>query len=81
MQRLLAAGLLPARAGQPVRAWAHMSLAELLALDGGGALLGQWVTAVRARWAGHRAAASVGGSDGAAWLDGPAARRGVPATP
>ena len=73
MQRLLAAGLLPERAGQPVRAWVHMSLAELLALDGDGALLGQWVTAVRARWAGHRAAASVAGSDGAAWLDGPAA--------
>jgi hypothetical protein len=33
MQRLLAAGLLPGRAGQPVRAWAHLSLAELLALD------------------------------------------------
>ena len=73
MQRLLAAGLLPERAGQPVRAWAHMSLAELLALDGNGALLGQWVTTVRARWAGHRAAASAAGSDGAAWLDGAAA--------
>src|ERR1700685_2675446 len=42
MQRLLGAGLLPERAGQPVRAWAHMTLAELLALDGDGALLGQW---------------------------------------
>ena len=73
MQRLLGAGLLPGRAGQPVRAWVHMSLAELLALDGDGALLGQWVTMVRARWAGHRAAASVAGSDGAAWLDGDAA--------
>ncbi len=73
MQRLLAAGLLPARAGQPVRAWAHMSLVELLTLDGDGALLGQWTDAVRARWAGHRAAASMGGSDGAAWLDGAAA--------
>ena len=73
MQRLLGAGLLPERAGQPVRAWVHMSLAELLALDGDGALLGQWVTAVRARWAGHRAAASVAGGDGAAWLDGDAA--------
>ncbi len=73
MQRLLGAGLLPARAGQPVRAWVHLSLAELLALDGDGALLGQWVTTVRARWAGHRAAASVAGSDGAAWLDGDAA--------
>src|SRR5579863_1054787 len=73
MQRLLAAGLLPERAGQPVRAWMHMSLAELLALDGDGALLGQWTDAVRARWAGHRAAASAGGGDGAAWLDGAAA--------
>src|SRR5579859_1367622 len=73
MQRLLGAGLLPERAGQPLRAWVHMSLAELLALDGDGALLGQWVTAVRARWAGARAAASVAGSDGAAWLDGAAA--------
>ena len=73
MQRLLAAGLLPGRAGQPVRAWAHMSLAELLALDGDGALLGQWTAAVRARWAGHRAAASMAGGDGAAWLDGAAA--------
>jgi len=73
MQRLLAAGLLPERAGQPVRAWVHMTLAELLALDGDGILLGQWVTAAQARWAGHRAAASVSGSDGAAWLDGDAA--------
>ena len=73
MQRLLGAGLLPERAGQPVRAWVHMSLAELLALDGDGALLGQWTDSVRARWAGHRAAASVAGSDGAAWLDGAAA--------
>src|SRR5579863_5496576 len=73
MQRLIGAGLLPERAGQPVRGWVHMTLAELLALDGDGALLGQWVTAVRARWAGYRAAASVAGGDGAAWLDGPAA--------
>src|ERR1700739_1633772 len=73
MQRLLAAGLLPGRAGQPVRAWAHLSLPELLALDGDGALLGQWTDAVRARWAGHRAAAAAAGSDGAAWLDGAAA--------
>jgi hypothetical protein len=73
LQRLLGAGLLPERSGQPVRAWMHMSLAELLALDGDGALLGQWTEAVRARWAGHRAAASMGGSDGAAWLNGDAA--------
>ncbi len=73
MQRLLGAGLLPERAGQPVRGWVHMSLAELLALDG---------ERCPARPVGHRgpgpvgrarAAASVGRSDGAAWLDGAAA--------
>src|SRR6201989_3321835 len=34
MRRLTAAGLLPERAGQPVKAWAHISLADLLRLDG-----------------------------------------------
>ena len=38
MRRLAAAGMLPERAGQPVKAWVHISLAELLALDGGTAL-------------------------------------------
>jgi hypothetical protein len=65
--------LLPERAGQPVKAMVHVSLPELRALDGGSVLQGQWITAVRARWAAHRAAASVGGSDGGAWLEGPAA--------
>ena len=74
MTRLVAAGLLPERAGQPVKAWIHVSLAELRAMDGGSALQGEWITAVRAKWAAHRAAASVGGSDGAAWLEGAAAR-------
>jgi hypothetical protein len=74
MTRLVAAGLLPERAGQPVKAMVHVSLPELRALDGGSVLQGQWITAVRARWAAHRAAASVGGSDGGAWLEGPAAR-------
>jgi hypothetical protein len=32
MRRLVAAGLLPERAGQPVKVWAHVSLAELRAL-------------------------------------------------
>jgi hypothetical protein len=35
MRRLLAAGLLPERAGQPVRALVHVSLADLMRLDGG----------------------------------------------
>ena len=38
MRRLVAAGLLPERAGQPVKAWVHISLADLLLLDGDSAL-------------------------------------------
>ena len=73
MRRLLAAGLLPERAGQPVRALVHVSLAGLMRLDGSSALLEQWSAQVRAQWAAARAAASAGGSDGGAWLDGEAA--------
>jgi len=73
MQRLIAADLLPERAGQPVKAWAHVSLADLLMLDGSSALLEEWTARVRAQWAAHRAGASFGGGDGAAWLDGDAA--------
>ena len=74
MRRLVAADLLPERAGQPVKAWVHISLADLLAMDGSSALLEEWTAGVRAAWAGHRAAGSAGGgSDGGAWLDGDAA--------
>ena len=73
MRRLVAAGLLPERAGQPVKAWVHISLADLLLLDGSSALQEEWTAGVRAQWAAHRAAAAVGGSDGGAWLDGEAA--------
>jgi Domain of unknown function (DUF222) len=73
MKRLLASGLLPERAGQPVKGWVHVTLAELRALDDGSVLEGQWITAVRVRWAARRAAASEGASDGAAWLEGAAA--------
>ena len=73
LQRLITAGLLPERAGQPVKAWVHMSLADLMMLEGSSALLEEWTSRVRARWAGHRAAASAGGGDGGAWLDGDAA--------
>ena len=73
MRRLAASNLLPERAGQPVKAWAHISLADLLRLDGSSALQDQWTAQVRARWAAHRAAASETGSDGGAWLDGDAA--------
>jgi Domain of unknown function (DUF222) len=74
MRRLIAADLLPERAGQPVKTWVHVSLAELRAMDGESVMEGQWITTVRARWAAARASASAGGGDGAAWLDGDAAR-------
>jgi hypothetical protein len=74
MRRLVAAGLLPERAGQPVKVWAHISLADLMMLDGSSALMEEWTAGVRAQWAAHRAGASMGGSDGAAWLDGDAAQ-------
>jgi hypothetical protein len=70
MRRLVAAGLLPDRAGQPVKLWGHVSLAELRALDDGSVLAEQWIGEMTVRWAARRAAASQTGSDGAAWLDG-----------
>ncbi len=73
MHRLVTAGLLPERAGQPVKAWAHISLADLMVLEGSSALLEEWTRRVRAQWAAHRAQASAGGGDGGAWLDGDAA--------
>jgi Domain of unknown function (DUF222) len=73
MRRLMAANLVPERAGQPVRAWVHIALADLLLLDGDSALQEQWTAQVRARWAGHRAKASETGANDGAWLDGDAA--------
>jgi len=70
MRRLVAADLLPERAGQPVKIWAHMSLADLLRLEGSSALQEEWTAQVRAQWAAHRAKAAETGSDGGAWLDG-----------
>jgi hypothetical protein len=61
MGRLVAADLLPERVGQPVRVWAHISLADLLKLDGSSPLMEEWTAQVRLQWASHRAAASVGG--------------------
>ena len=73
MRRLVSAGLLPERAGQPVKAVVHISLADLMRLEGSSALLQEWTARVRAQWAGHRARASEGGGGGGAWLDGDAA--------
>jgi hypothetical protein len=74
MRRLLAAGLLPERAGQPVKALVHVSLADLMLIEGSSALMDEWIAGVRAQWAAARAAASQSGSDGGAWLDGDGAR-------
>ncbi len=74
MRRLLASGLLPRRAGQPVKALVHISFAELCDLDAGSALQDGWIAEYRARWAARRAAASVATGDGGAWLAGDQAR-------
>ena len=58
MRRLVACGLLPGRAGQPVKVWAHVSLAELRPLDDGSVLAQEWVGEMAVRWAARRAAAS-----------------------
>ena len=73
MRRLIAAGLLPERAGQPVKAWVHISLADLMLLDADSALQEQWTAHVREQWAARRAFASETGSEDGAWLDGDAA--------
>ena len=73
MRRLTASGLLPERAGQPVKAWAHISLADLMLLDAGSALQDQWTAQVRERWAARRAAASETSASDGVWLDGDAA--------
>jgi len=57
-----------------VKVWAHMSLADLLRLDGSSALQEEWTAQVRGQWAAHRAQASETGGDGGAWLDGGAAK-------
>ena len=74
MRRLLASDLLPKRAGAPVKALAHIHFTDLIAMDKDSVLQESWIADARARWAAHRAAASVGPSDGGAWLTGDAAR-------
>jgi hypothetical protein len=72
-RRLVAAGLLPERAGQPVKVTAHIHLKDLIDLDIGSKLQEKWTQRVREQWAAARAAASLGASDGAPWLEGEAA--------
>jgi hypothetical protein len=73
MRRLTASGMLPERAGQPVKTWVHISLADLLRLQGSSALQEEWTAQVRQRWAADRAQASETGANDGAWLDGDAA--------
>ncbi len=73
MRRLLAAGLLPERSGQPVKVWVYISLADLMRIEGSSALLEEWTGHLRTRWAGHRAAAAEAGGHQGLWLDGDAA--------
>ena len=81
MRRLTAANLLPERAGQPVKAWAHISLADLILLDADSALQEEWTEQVRARWAARRAhAAETGASRRGRGSTGTPPRRS-PATP
>src|ERR1039458_8576099 len=77
MRRLVSAGLLPERAGQPAKVIAHISLADLMDLDADSTLQKAWTERVRGQWAAHRAAASVSGSDGAAGLEGDGAPGGA----
>jgi len=74
MRRLIAAGLVPERAGAAVNVLAHMSLADLMLMEGSSALLEEWTSGLRARWAGHRAAAEEAGGHQGLWLDGDAAQ-------
>ena len=67
MRRLLASDLLPRRAGQPVKALVHISFADLCQLDADSALQEQWIAGHRARWAAHRAAASVPATAAPGW--------------
>jgi Domain of unknown function (DUF222) len=47
MRRLIAADMVPERAGQPVKAWVHISLADLMRLDGSSALQEEWTLGPR----------------------------------
>jgi Domain of unknown function (DUF222) len=73
MRRLIAGDMVPARAGQPAKIIAHISLADLIDLDADSGLLKEWTSRVRTQWAAARAAASETGGDGGAWLEGNAA--------
>jgi hypothetical protein len=74
MRRLVAADMVPARAGQPTKILGHIALLDLIELDADSALMTEWTARVRRRWAAARAIASEnGGGDGGVWLENEAA--------
>ena len=73
MTRLVAAGLVPQRAGQPVKVLAHVTLADLMLLEGSEKLRDEWTRQSRIRWAGYRSRSAEAHGDDGAWLDGSAA--------
>ncbi|MGN6175881.1 MAG: DUF222 domain-containing protein [Streptosporangiaceae bacterium] len=73
MTRLVAAGLVPQRAGQPVKVLAHVTLADLMLLEGSEKLRDEWTRQSRIRWAGYRSRSAEAHGDDGAWLDGNAA--------
>ncbi len=73
MTRLVAAGLVPQRAGQPVKVWAHVTLGDLMLAEGSERLRDEWARRARVRWAGYRSRTAAAPGDEGAWLDGDAA--------
>jgi Domain of unknown function (DUF222)/HNH endonuclease len=73
MTRLVAAGLIPQRAGQPVKVWGHTTLADMMLLEGSEKLRDEWIRQARARWAGYRSRSAEADGDDGAWLDEDAA--------
>jgi hypothetical protein len=84
MRCLVAADLVPRRAGQPLKVWAYISLADLMQLPGSAELVAEWGRQLSALWAGRRTAVAGAGGHQGLWLDGEAARGiacGAPVTP
>ena len=84
MRRLVASDLVPRRAGQPLKVWAYISLADLMQLPGSAELVAEWGQQLSALWAGRRAAAAEAGGHQGLWLDGETARGiacGAPVVP
>jgi hypothetical protein len=61
------------RAGQPTKAVVHISFGQLRRHPGASVFEEEYLRWAAGQWAARRGAASVLGSDGAVWLDGPAA--------